>query len=165
MKPHISKFFLLSSGILLFVTGLAKIISSFGHAPILQIPTPILSFSYQKVFLLVGVCELIIGLICFFGTKSIFQRSRILEAMMRNISAGAFYWSLSKALSLFGQSHERIAYSAPNCGHGHENHSGVSAHRQLCHLVLALERKTKNCFRNNIVRKASNLRIVVLYTT
>jgi hypothetical protein len=44
-----------------------------GHAPILQIPTPILSFSYQKVFLLVGVCELIIGLICFFGTKSIFQ--------------------------------------------------------------------------------------------
>ncbi len=67
------KNFIWSSGILFTVTGSAKIISSFGNSLILQIPTPILGFSYQKTFIFVGLLELIVAFVCFFTARAIFQ--------------------------------------------------------------------------------------------
>lgn len=55
------------SGILLAITGLAKLISSFGSAYILQNPDPLLSISFRYVFWIVGAFELAVALVCFFS--------------------------------------------------------------------------------------------------
>lgn len=61
--------FIVSSGILLFLTAIAKLISAGGSARILQEPDPILTFKYYHVFWIVGLFELAAALICIFGKK------------------------------------------------------------------------------------------------
>jgi len=51
------------------ITGTAKLISVSGNARLLQSPDPILSIPFRHVFLLVGVLELIVAAVCFFGKQ------------------------------------------------------------------------------------------------
>ena len=69
MNVKILRIFIFSAGALLLATAIAKFISSFGSARILQTPDPILGISFRCVFWLVGTVELAIALACFLGKK------------------------------------------------------------------------------------------------
>jgi hypothetical protein len=62
-------FFVCSAGVLLTITGTAKLISAGGNAQLLQSPDPVLSISFRQVFRVVGVLELILAAVCFFGKR------------------------------------------------------------------------------------------------
>lgn len=66
--------FLLSAGVVLALTGTAKIVSSFGAAGLLAKDDPILRISFEKLMILAGVLEIFVASWCFFG------RSRALAA-------------------------------------------------------------------------------------
>jgi arabinogalactan endo-1,4-beta-galactosidase len=57
--------FIISAGLILLVTGLAKIISMFGVARVLGADVPILPVTYGHLLLAVGVAELLIATLCF----------------------------------------------------------------------------------------------------
>jgi hypothetical protein len=61
-KP--SKWFIRSAGVLLLVTGIAKIISVFGHDAVLRKPDPILGIHFDHLLLTVGLIELAIAVVC-----------------------------------------------------------------------------------------------------
>jgi hypothetical protein len=63
MERCYSDWFVWSAGAVLFVTGLAKIVSGFGQAVILV--DPVLSISFGKLMLLVGAAEVAIAILCF----------------------------------------------------------------------------------------------------
>jgi len=50
---------------ILLLTSLAKIISGFGNARILQLPDPLLGMTYRYVLMGVGAIELVIAAVCF----------------------------------------------------------------------------------------------------
>lgn len=56
--------FLMSAGFLLAFTGIAKLVSSAGGAPILRMPDPILAIPFRYVLLIVGIVEVAIGCLC-----------------------------------------------------------------------------------------------------
>jgi hypothetical protein len=73
-----SRWFVFSAGAILLLTGLAKVISAFGTAHILQMSDPILRISFRNLFLLVGGVELLLSLICFsFNKRATLQVSLI----------------------------------------------------------------------------------------
>lgn len=61
--------FVYSAGTLLLVTAIAKFISAGGSARILQNSDPILAVPFRYVFWVVGVLELAVALVCFFGRR------------------------------------------------------------------------------------------------
>jgi hypothetical protein len=61
--------FLHSAGVLLVATALAKLMSSFGSAPILLTSDPILVIPFRYVFWLVGGIEMSVAALCFWGRK------------------------------------------------------------------------------------------------
>jgi hypothetical protein len=70
MQSTLSKFMLLkalfciSAGIILFITGLAKVASAFGHAEILSQIDPIFGVSFKVLMLLIGCVEIVIAFFC-----------------------------------------------------------------------------------------------------
>lgn len=69
MRTKIVYLFIFSAGVLLLVTGLAKIISGFGDAKVLRVHDPILVLPFRYVFWIVGVAELIVSLACLLGRQ------------------------------------------------------------------------------------------------
>ena len=65
--------FLLSAGVTLGLTGMAKIISAFGHAKILLLVDPIFSLQFKSLLPLVGVLELVVAVICFVSRSILFR--------------------------------------------------------------------------------------------
>ncbi len=70
MLNKLARLFILSAGVLLFVVATAKLISSLGTVTILRMPDPILSIPFRQVFRVVGLLELIIATVCFFGKNT-----------------------------------------------------------------------------------------------
>lgn len=66
----IARLFLYSAMGVLFVTAAAKIISSFGHATILQTRDPLTGFQFQDLFRIVGVIEIVVALVCIFSKRT-----------------------------------------------------------------------------------------------
>lgn len=66
MKVRLVHFFLFSAGVLLLLTAIAKFISSYGKTAVLEVSDPILVIKFRYVFILVGLIELTIALVCFF---------------------------------------------------------------------------------------------------
>ena len=62
------------------------------------------------------------------------------------VSIRFMVFGLAAPLRLSRQSNRCATYSATNRRHGHENYSGLSAYRQLRHLVLALAAAQKGSF-------------------
>jgi hypothetical protein len=58
------KWFILSAGCILLITGLAKVISAFGTAKILDYNDPLFGISFKHLMLLIGVIELVISVVC-----------------------------------------------------------------------------------------------------
>jgi bacteriorhodopsin len=67
------RFFCLLSGLLLLLTAIAKLVSSFGSTIILDLDDPILKVSYRHVFWVVGGVELLVAYVCFFGKNRFLQ--------------------------------------------------------------------------------------------
>ena len=67
------KWFIISTGSILCVTGLVKIISIHGDAKILELSDPIFQISFRHLMSVTGNLELIISAFCFFGKKTVLQ--------------------------------------------------------------------------------------------
>jgi hypothetical protein len=59
------RLFIVSSGILLFVTGAAKLISALGNSAVLAKPDPLFGIHFNYLLLSVGLVELVIAVFCF----------------------------------------------------------------------------------------------------
>src|ERR1017187_9521492 len=64
-----SRLFILSAGVLLFITGAAKIVSALGKSAILAKPDPIFGIHFNYLLLSVGLIELVIAVLCVTPTK------------------------------------------------------------------------------------------------
>jgi len=60
-----SRRFIYSAGIILLITGVAKVVSVFGHDAVLRKPDPILGMRFDHLLFLVGLVELAVALVCF----------------------------------------------------------------------------------------------------
>lgn len=69
MYEKVVKFYLMSAGAVLLLSGLAKYISAFGNARILDTADPVFKISFGVLFWVVGTIELGIGLRCFVRKK------------------------------------------------------------------------------------------------
>jgi hypothetical protein len=103
-KPYIQKYLILSLGMILFLTGAAKVWSSLGHAQVLDEFDPIFGLTFHLLFRVVGIVEL--GLACYcwrscrgLNTKSI-RLAGILVAWFSTLLVGYrlgllyVHWSL-----------------------------------------------------------------------
>jgi hypothetical protein len=75
----IIRYFIITAGMLLTMTAVAKIISGFGHAHVLEYPEPISSIPFKYIFWIIGIVELTLALICFFSRRV-------------NVQAGLLAW-------------------------------------------------------------------------
>jgi hypothetical protein len=66
--------FLKSAGVILFITGLAKLISGFDSARVLLLPDPILALPIHYLFASLGTTEVIVAIYCFWS-KSALRRT------------------------------------------------------------------------------------------
>ena len=55
-----------SAGLLLVLTGLAKVWTAFGQVKLLTVPDPIVGIQFKYLMLAVGVTELAIAAVCLF---------------------------------------------------------------------------------------------------
>lgn len=68
MKTFI-KYFFYSAGSMLLATSTAKLITSAGTTRALQVADPIFNLAFHYLFLVVGLIEFVVGLICLFGNR------------------------------------------------------------------------------------------------
>lgn len=61
--------FIRSAGVVLCITAAAKIISGFGSGRVLEYPEPFFSISFKYFLWMVGVVELVVAWVCFFGRQ------------------------------------------------------------------------------------------------
>ena len=76
MQAKLYRLFLATAGIVLAITGVAKLLSSAGHAKILHQIDPIFSISFSSLFILVGLLEIIVAIVCFWS-KNISSRASL----------------------------------------------------------------------------------------
>ena len=63
------KWFILSSGAILAITGAAKFWTGLGNSKFLAVVDPIIGIKFGQLMLLVGVAEIVIALVCFFSKR------------------------------------------------------------------------------------------------
>ena len=63
--------FIISAGVILSITGIAKIWSGLGHARILVVPDQLIGIELGNLLFLVGMAEVVIALACFFSKRQI----------------------------------------------------------------------------------------------
>lgn len=63
------KFFVISVGVILALTGVAKLFSASGNAQMLDMRDPIVGLPFRQVMFVLGATELIVAAFCFFGKK------------------------------------------------------------------------------------------------
>jgi glycosyltransferase involved in cell wall biosynthesis len=64
-----ASFFFYSAGLMLLITSLAKLVSSFGGARAVLMPDPIWAMPFRYVFMGVGIIELAVAAVCFFSKR------------------------------------------------------------------------------------------------
>jgi hypothetical protein len=67
MPLKLIKIFVGSASMILILTSIAKFISGFGTAPLLDEQDPIFGTSFRIAYLVVGTIELTVGIFCFVG--------------------------------------------------------------------------------------------------
>ena len=65
----VPKWFLLSAGAVLCVTGIAKVWSALGSSKFLEVVDPIVGIKFGHLMLAVGVTENVMALVCFFSKR------------------------------------------------------------------------------------------------
>jgi hypothetical protein len=61
--------FILGAGVILVITGIAKVWSALGSSKYLAVIDPIFGVSFGQLFLVVGTAEIVIALVCFFSKR------------------------------------------------------------------------------------------------
>lgn len=69
---RLTHYYVISCGIILLFTGLAKIFSASGKQEILYLTDPVIGITFRYLMLLAGVLELIISAICIFSSRTLF---------------------------------------------------------------------------------------------
>jgi len=69
----IFRIFIFVTGTLLSLTAIAKFISAFGNARILQEADPILAIPFRDVFWMAGALELTVSMVCLLGKRLVMQ--------------------------------------------------------------------------------------------
>lgn len=64
---RVTKYYLVSAGIALIVTGGAKVLTSFGTADLLETHDPIIGITFKALMLFSGVMEIAVALFSLFG--------------------------------------------------------------------------------------------------
>ena len=77
MFQKLARIFLFSAGVILTITGAAKVVSGFGSARVLQVPDPVFYISFQTLFWLVGVLEIVVASYCFFGKRILLKTGSV----------------------------------------------------------------------------------------
>jgi hypothetical protein len=77
MRQKLISIFVISSGVLLVLTAVAKLIGSFGTARILNSLDPVFLISFGRTFQLAAVVELGVAAICFLNKNRILQTGLI----------------------------------------------------------------------------------------
>src|SRR6267142_601234 len=70
-------FFFFSSSVLICITAIAKLISSYGTGRVLQMPDPIFGIAFSKVFWIVGSIELVVAALVVLSKKLFFRAGLI----------------------------------------------------------------------------------------
>jgi hypothetical protein len=70
-------FFVCTAGVLLMITGAAKLISASGQAHLLEYQDPLLYLSFRHMLLVAGIIELVIAVVCFLSRQSGLQSAII----------------------------------------------------------------------------------------
>jgi hypothetical protein len=65
------KWFVPSAGIILAITGLAKVWTAFGKMKLLTVSDPITGIPFRELLLAVGLVEIAIAWFCFFGKRPV----------------------------------------------------------------------------------------------
>lgn len=65
----IPQFFSTSAGVVLALTGIAKVWSGLGNSKFLAVVDPVIGIKFESLILAVGVTELVIALVCFFSKR------------------------------------------------------------------------------------------------
>jgi hypothetical protein len=63
------KWFALTSGAILAITGVAKIWTGLGNSKFLTVVDPVLGIKFGQLMLMVGIAEIAIALVCFFSKR------------------------------------------------------------------------------------------------
>jgi hypothetical protein len=63
------RLFFYSAGVLLGCVGVAKVLSSLGSAPALELPDPVLLLPMRHVLFTVGLLETVVALVCLHGKR------------------------------------------------------------------------------------------------
>ena len=71
MNKQFSTWFILSAGVILALTGAAKLWSALGSARVLGLVDPITGITFRQLFVGVGMAEIIIALVCFRSRRPI----------------------------------------------------------------------------------------------
>jgi hypothetical protein len=69
--------FIITAGVILFITGTAKVWSAFGSSKILGMADPIVGTKFGFLLLSVGLVEIIVALICFFCKRLVLALSMV----------------------------------------------------------------------------------------
>jgi len=67
------RWFVVSAGMILLITGLAKIVSAFGKALVLTQHDPVFQISFKNLMLFSGILELALSIFCFIGKNITLQ--------------------------------------------------------------------------------------------
>jgi hypothetical protein len=68
-RERLQQWFLVSAGVILAVTGIAKLLSAGGDAGILSRPDPIFGIPFGRLLFMVGVTETLVACFCFLGRR------------------------------------------------------------------------------------------------
>jgi len=73
IELRLSRIAIRVSGCMLILTGVVKLLSAAGNSAIVKTLDPIFGVPFEKIFLFVGLVELIVGTVCLFGKNVTIQ--------------------------------------------------------------------------------------------
>lgn len=114
---NVLKWFILSAGLILAITGTAKGWTSFGNGKMLAVTDPILGIEFGRLMLVVGLAEIVTALICLFGKRP--TLAAILVAVghkLCGVSPRSLVDGLETSMRLSRQPHGRDPYFPSSCG-------------------------------------------------
>ncbi len=68
-RDTVSRWFVLTAGVILAITGVAKIWTGFGNTKFLVVVDPIIGLKFGQLMLVVGMAEILVVLVCFFNKR------------------------------------------------------------------------------------------------
>ena len=115
---NVLKWFILSAGLILAITGTAKGWTSFGNGKLLAVTDPILGIEFGRLMLVVGLAEIVTALICLFGKRP--TLAAILVAWLATsfvvYRLGLWWMGWKRPCDCLGNHHGRDPYFPSSCG-------------------------------------------------